>query len=65
MFNVIIKNGKGETLQTVECTVDICPIGKARTNLIQLRGWRPSTPRSIAPPKACSSSASRRRRRWR
>jgi pilus assembly protein CpaF len=40
MFNVIIKNGKGEVLQTVECPVDICAIGKARSNLIQLRGWK-------------------------
>ncbi len=40
MFNVIIKNGKGEVLQTVECPVDVCAIGKARSNLIQLRGWK-------------------------
>ena len=40
MFNVIIKNGKGETLQTVECPVDVCAIGKSRSNLIQLRGWK-------------------------
>ena len=38
--SVIIKNGKGETLQTVECPVDICAIGKSRSNLIQLRGWK-------------------------
>ena len=40
MFSVIIKNGKGETLQTVECPVAVCAIGKSRSNLIQLRGWK-------------------------
>ena len=40
MFNVVIKNGKGETLDTIECPVDVCSIGKARSNLVQLRGWR-------------------------
>ncbi len=40
MFNIVIKNGKGETLDTIECPVDVCAIGKARSNLVQLRGWR-------------------------
>lgn len=40
MFNVIVKNGKGEVLQTVECPVSVCAIGKSRSNLIQLRGWK-------------------------
>ncbi|MEQ8663552.1 MAG: ATPase, T2SS/T4P/T4SS family, partial [Gammaproteobacteria bacterium] len=40
MFNVIIKNGKGEVLSNVECPVDVCAIGKSRSNLIQLRGWK-------------------------
>ncbi|MEX2479670.1 MAG: ATPase, T2SS/T4P/T4SS family, partial [Gammaproteobacteria bacterium] len=40
MFTVIIKNGKGEVLSTVECPVDVCAIGKSRSNLIQLRGWK-------------------------
>ncbi|MCC6707892.1 MAG: Flp pilus assembly complex ATPase component TadA [Gammaproteobacteria bacterium] len=40
MFSVVIKNGKGETLDTIECPVDVCAIGKARSNLVQLRGWR-------------------------
>ncbi len=40
MFSVIVKNGKGETLQTIECPVAICAIGKSRSNLIQLRGWK-------------------------
>ncbi len=40
MFNVIIKNGKGEVLSSVECPVDVCAIGKSRSNLIQLRGWK-------------------------
>ena len=40
MFNVIIKNSKGDVLSTVECPVDVCAIGKSRSNLIQLRGWK-------------------------
>ena len=40
MFNIVIKNGKGETLDTIECPVDVCAIGKSRSNLVQLRGWR-------------------------
>ncbi len=40
MFNVIVKNGKGDVLTTVECPVDTCSIGKSRSNLIQLRGWK-------------------------
>jgi len=40
MFNVIIKNAKDETLESVEIPGDVCGIGKSRANLIQLRGWR-------------------------
>ena len=40
MFSVIVKNSKGDTLTTVECPVDTCSIGKSRSNLIQLRGWK-------------------------
>ena len=40
MFSVIVKNGKGDVLTTVECPVDTCAIGKSRSNLIQLRGWK-------------------------
>ena len=40
MFSVIVKNGKGDVLTSVDCPVDICSIGKSRSNLIQLRGWK-------------------------
>ncbi|MGB1882609.1 MAG: ATPase, T2SS/T4P/T4SS family [Gammaproteobacteria bacterium] len=40
MFSVIIKNGKGDVLTSVDCPVDVCPVGKSRNNLIQLRGWK-------------------------
>ena len=40
MFSVIVKNGKGDVLTTVECPVDTCAIGKSQSNLIQLRGWK-------------------------
>ena len=40
MFDVIIRNSKGEALESIACPVDTCAIGKARSNLIQLRGWR-------------------------
>jgi len=40
MFNVIIKNAKDETLESVEIPGDMCGIGKSRANLVQLRGWR-------------------------
>ncbi len=40
MFSVIIKNGKGDVLTSVDCPVDVCSIGKSRNNLIQLRGWK-------------------------
>lgn len=40
MFNVIIKNAKDETLESIECPGDMCAIGKARGNHVMLRGWR-------------------------
>ncbi|MGE3772703.1 MAG: ATPase, T2SS/T4P/T4SS family [Gammaproteobacteria bacterium] len=40
MFNVIIKNAKDETLESIEIPGDMCGIGKSRANLVQLRGWR-------------------------
>lgn len=40
MFSVIVKNGKGDVLTTVDCPVDTCAIGKSRSNLVQLRGWK-------------------------
>ncbi len=40
MFHVLVSNSKGERLQNFKCTVNECPIGKARDNFIQLRGWK-------------------------
>ncbi|HTT07937.1 MAG TPA: ATPase, T2SS/T4P/T4SS family [Gammaproteobacteria bacterium] len=40
MFDVIVKTDKGEKVKGIRCPVEICGIGKARDNLIQLSGWR-------------------------
>lgn len=40
MFNVIVRNAEGEIQNIVECPVDVCAIGKSRSNLVQLRGWK-------------------------
>ena len=40
MFNVIVRNADGEIQNVVECPVDVCAIGKSRSNLVQLRGWK-------------------------
>ena len=40
MFNVIIRNTDGQIQNIVECPVDVCGIGKSRSNLVQLRGWK-------------------------
>ncbi len=39
MFDVILKDSKGEKVKTIQCPVSVCGIGKARDNLVQLRGW--------------------------
>lgn len=40
MFDVFVNNNKGERIQTFNCPVNECPIGKARDNFIQLKGWK-------------------------
>ena len=40
MFNVIVRNTDGQIQNVVECPVDVCGIGKSRSNLVQLRGWK-------------------------
>ena len=40
MFDVTLRNSKGELLDTVHCKSNECGIGRARDNLIQIRGWR-------------------------
>ncbi|MEM7469649.1 MAG: ATPase, T2SS/T4P/T4SS family [Pseudomonadota bacterium] len=40
MFNVIVRNADGQIQNVVECPVDVCAIGKSRSNLVQLRGWK-------------------------
>lgn len=40
MFDIIINTDKGKKIKGVRCPVNECGIGKARDNLIQLRGWR-------------------------
>ena len=40
MFDVIVRNNKGELLENIRCPVDVCAIGKAGNNLVRLRGWR-------------------------
>ncbi len=38
MFDVLVQSGGGEP-QKVRCVGSTCAIGKARTNLVQLKGW--------------------------
>ena len=40
MFDIIVIADKGRTTRRVRCTLKQCTIGKARDNLIQIRGWR-------------------------
>jgi len=40
MFDVVVSNDKGKRLQGLRVPISECGIGKARDNLIQLRGWR-------------------------
>ena len=40
MFDVVVKTKAGKKLKGVRCPINECGIGKARDNLIQLRGWR-------------------------
>lgn len=40
MFNVIVRNSDGAIQSVIECPIDVCAIGKSRSNLVQLRGWK-------------------------
>ena len=40
MFNVIVRNTEGAIQNVIECPIDVCAIGKSRSNLVQLRGWK-------------------------
>ena len=42
MFDVVVKTKGGKKIKGVRCPVNECGIGKARDNLIQLRGWKVS-----------------------
>lgn len=40
MFDIVVNTNKGKKIKGVRCPVNECGIGKARDNLIQLRGWK-------------------------
>jgi pilus assembly protein CpaF len=40
MFEIKLKDNKGNALQTVTCAGSSCTIGRAGKNLISLKGWR-------------------------
>jgi pilus assembly protein CpaF len=40
MFDIVVNTNKGKKITGVRCPVNECGIGKARDNLIQLRGWK-------------------------
>jgi pilus assembly protein CpaF len=40
MFDIIVKTENGKKVHGLRCPINECGIGKARDNLIQLRGWR-------------------------
>ncbi len=40
MFDIVINTNKGKKIKGVRCPVNECSVGKARDNLIQLRGWK-------------------------
>ncbi len=40
MFDIIIHDDKGSTLETLQCTKAECGIGRSGKNLVQLSGWR-------------------------
>jgi pilus assembly protein CpaF len=40
MFDVIVSTEKGEKIKGLRVPISECGIGKARDNIIQLRGWR-------------------------
>ena len=40
MFEVVVTYKGGEQLDTLTCTSAQCEVGKARTGLVRLRGWK-------------------------
>ena len=40
MFEVVVTYKSGEPLDTLTCTSAQCEVGKARTGLVRLRGWK-------------------------
>lgn len=40
MFDIAVNTNKGKKIKGVRCPVNDCGVGKARDNLIQLRGWK-------------------------
>lgn len=42
MFDVVVKTKDGKKIKGLRCPINVCGIGKARDNLIQVRGWRVS-----------------------
>src|SRR5690606_35390082 len=40
MFDVVVRTKAGKKLKGLRCPINECGIGKARDNLVQLRGWR-------------------------
>jgi len=40
MFDVVVKTKAGKKVKGLRCPINECGIGKARDNLIQLRGWK-------------------------
>ena len=40
MFNVIVRDADGQIQNVIECPAEICGVGKSRSNLVQLRGWK-------------------------
>jgi len=40
MFDIIIMSDKGRNIEKIKCEGSRCTVGKARENLIQVRGWR-------------------------
>lgn len=46
MFEITVKDKKGQLVDTISCGLDSCEIGKARQALVNLKGW------SVAPKHA-------------
>jgi len=47
MFDVIVISDKGKNIDKIHCAGSRCTIGKARENLIQVKGWRISPQHAV------------------